>query len=93
MAPEEEIIRGGQAADVLDSAIFAEAKKAILDGIQSQMRTVPIADDKMHTRLVLTLQLWDTLEKYLENVKQTGEISAFKIAQDEERKKRFRMFG
>lgn len=93
MVPEEEIVRGGQARDVLDAPIFVEAKKAILDGIHAQMRAVPLADDKMHTRLILMLQLWDTLEKYLENVKQTGEIAEFKIQQDEERKWRFRMFG
>jgi hypothetical protein len=93
VAPEEEIIRGGQARDVLDSRIFVEAKKAILDGIHAQMRAVPLADDKMHTRLILTMQLWDTLEKYLENIKQTGEIAEFQIRQEEERKRRFKMFG
>lgn len=93
MAPEEEVIRGGQARDVLESRIFVEAKCKILDGIHAQMRAVPISDDKMHTRLILTLQLWDTLEKYLENVKQTGELASFQLQQEEDRKKRLRIFG
>ena len=92
MAPEEEIIRGGDAAQVLDAPIFVEAKKAVLDGIHRQMAVVPIADQTMHTRLITVLQLWTTLEAYLTQVRQTGEIAQFQIAQDEQRK-RFRLFG
>lgn len=92
MAPEEEIIRGGDAAQVLDAPIFVEAKKAVLDGIHRQMVVVPIADQTMHTRLITVLQLWTTLEAYLTQVRQTGEIAQFQIAQDEQRK-RFRLFG
>jgi hypothetical protein len=47
----------------------------------------------MHTRLILALQCWDALEKYLEQVKQTGEMADFQIVQQEERKKRFQIFG
>lgn len=93
MAPEEEIIRGGQAAQVLDAPIFVEAKKRVLDGIQRQMAAVPLSDQTMHTRLITVLQLWNTLESYLEQVKQTGEIADFQIKQQEEQRKRFRMFG
>jgi len=92
VAPEEEIIRGGDAAQVLDAPIFVEAKKAVLDGIHRQMVVVPIADQTMHTRLITVLQLWTTLEAYLTQVRQTGEIAQFQIAQDEQRK-RFRLFG
>lgn len=93
MAPEEEIKRGGDAAQVLDATIFLEAKKRVLDGIHEQMKRVPMADQTMHTRLILTLQCWDTLEKYLEQIKQTGELADFQIRQDEERRSRFKIFG
>ena len=93
MAPEEEIKRGGDAAQVLDATIFLEAKKRVLDGIHEQMKRVPMADQTMHTRLILTLQCWDTLEKYLEQIKQTGELADFQIRQDEERRSRFKLFG
>ncbi|KVU10669.1 hypothetical protein WK62_05235 [Burkholderia ubonensis] len=93
MAPEEEIIRGGQAAQVLDAPIFVEAKKRVLDGIHEQMKRVPMADQTMHTRLVMTLQLWHALESYLEQAKQTGELADFQIRQEEERRSRFKLFG
>lgn len=93
MSADDEIIRADKAAQVLDSTIFLEAKKHVLEGIQRQMRAVPMHEQTMHTRLILALQVWDQLEKYLESIKQTGEIRQFQIAQEEERKKRFSLFG
>jgi hypothetical protein len=90
MSPEEEIIRGGQAAQVLDAPIFVEAKRAVLDGIQRQMAAVPLSDQTMHTRLITVLQLWNTLESYLEQIKQTGEIAQFQVRQDDERRQYWR---
>lgn len=93
MGSDEEITRGGDAAQVLDSKIFVEAKQAVLEGIQRQMKAVPMSDQTMHSRLIMLLQCWSTLESYLDQVKQTGEIAQFQIKQDEERKSRFKMFG
>jgi hypothetical protein len=93
VAPEEEIIRGGDAAGVLDAPIFVEAKKAILDGINRQMAAVPLSDQTMHTRLITMIQLWNTLESYLQQIRQTGEIAQFQIQQQDEQKKRFKLFG
>lgn len=88
----EEIRRGGRAAEVLDAQVFLDAKKAVLEGIQRQMNAVPLADQTMHTRLIVALQVWNQLERYLEGVKQTGEVREFQIQQEEERKKRFALF-
>jgi hypothetical protein len=93
VAPEEEIIRGGDAAGVLDAPIFVEAKKAILDGINRQMAAVPLSDQTMHTRLITMIQLWNTLESYLQQIRQTGEIAQFQIQQQDEQRKRFKLFG
>lgn len=90
---QTEVILGGKAAQVLDSAVFLEARKHVLDGIQRQMKAVPLSDATMHTRLILALQVWDQLEKYLEHIKQTGEIRQFQITQEEDRKRRFSLFG
>jgi hypothetical protein len=89
---DEEITRGGDAAQVLDSKIFVEAKQAVLEGIQRQMKAVPMSDQTMHSRLIMLLQCWTTLESYLEQVKQTGEIAQFQVQQDEQ-KKRFKLFA
>ena len=93
MAYDEEVVRGGKAAQVLDSQVFLDAKAHVLEGIQRQMRAVPLSEQTMHTRLILALQVWDQLEKYLEQIKQTGEIRRFQITQEEERKRRFTLFG
>lgn len=93
MAYDEEVVRGGKATEVLDSTVFLEARKHVLDGIERQMRAVPLSEQTMHTRLILALQVWDQLEKYLEQIKQTGEIRQFQITQEEERKRRFTLFG
>jgi chromatin segregation and condensation protein Rec8/ScpA/Scc1 (kleisin family) len=89
----DEIVRGGKAALVLDSQVFLDAKEHVLEGIQRQMRAVPLADQNMHTRLIVAMQVWDQLEKYLEHIKQTGEIRQFQVQQEEERKRRFTLFG
>lgn len=89
----DEVVLGGKAVQVLDSAVFLEAKKHVKEGIERQMKAVPLSDQTMHTRLIVALQVWDQLEKYLEQIKQTGEIRQFQIQQEEERKKRFQIFG
>jgi hypothetical protein len=93
MAADDEIARGGEAAQVLDSAVFLAARKHVAEGIERQMKLVPLSDQTMHTRLILALQVWDSLEKYLEQIKQTGEIAQFTIKQEEERRARFKLFG
>lgn len=93
ITPEEEVIRGGEAEQVLNSVIFNAARQHVLDGIDRQMRNVPMSDEKMHSRLILTLQCWHALESYLDQIKQTGEIAEFQIQQQEEAKRRFRIFG
>lgn len=90
MSPEEELIRAGHARDVLDSTIFREAKQRVIDGIHAKMRAVPLADDKMHTKLIIALQMWTSLENYLEQVKETGKFAEFQIAENE---RKFRIFG
>ena len=90
---QDEVVLGGKAAQVLDSTVFLEAKRRVRDGIEAQMRAVPLSDQTMHTRLIVALQVWDQIEKYLENIKQTGEIRQFQITQEEERKRRFSLFG
>lgn len=89
----DDIVRAGKAEQVLDSTLFIEARKHVFEGIQAQMRSVPLSESVMHTRLITALQIWDQFEKYFEQIRQTGEIRQFQIAQEEERKRRFKMFN
>lgn len=90
MSPQEEVIRGGQARDVLDSPIFNEAKQRVIDGINAKMRSVPLTDEKMHTKLIMLLQAWNSLESYLDQVKETGKMADFQIESD---KRKLRLWG
>lgn len=82
--PEEELIRAGHAREVLDSPIFKEACERIEDSLADQRRRVPMRETDMHTRLILTEQLWGNLRDYLEQIAQTGKFAEFEI----ERRKR-----
>jgi hypothetical protein len=93
LSPEEELVKAGQAAQVLDSAIFIEAKQRVIDGIHAKMKAVPLSDEKMHTRLICLLQCWTSLESYLEGVRETGKLADFQIRATEEQKRRISIFG
>lgn len=88
MTPEEEIVRGGRARELLDSAIFKEAREHITAQINGQMAKVPIADQTTHTRLVMMLQLWNALQGWFEQVAETGKLADLQLEQ-ERRKKLF----
>lgn len=85
--PEEELIRAGQAREVLDSTVFREACERIEESLAEQRRRVPMRETDMHTRLILTEQLWSNLKDYLEQTAQTGKFAEFEIA------KRKRLFA
>lgn len=91
MAPEEEVVRGGRAAELLDSAIFKEAKQHVLDTLTAQMRKVPMSDQTMHTRLIVALQCWDAFERFFEQLKQTGEMAQIQLAQEEQKRKWYQL--
>jgi hypothetical protein len=86
MSPQEELIRAGEAKQVVESQIFKDASEHVKEGIYAQMRRVPMSDEKMHTRLILALQVWGALEQYLDGIVQTGKLAAFQI--EEEKRKR-----
>lgn len=85
MSPEEELIRAGQARDILDAPIFKEAIKRVEETLAAQRRAVPVRDVEMHTRLIITEQLWGNLTDWLEQTAMTGKFAAFEIAQQRKR--------
>lgn len=91
MSIEEELSKAGRAKEILESEIFKEMRDKVRGGIISQMEKCPIADTNLHTKLVLTLQVWGVLEKYFDTIVDTGKLAEFQLAQ--ERKKRFWQTG
>lgn len=92
MSLEEEVIKAGEAEQVLDSRIFNEAKMRVKEGILAQMKTVPLADEKMHTKLILALQIWESIESYLHQAVATGKLAKYQLSEEEKRKTFFGMF-
>ncbi len=88
----DKVYIGAEAERLLDSPIFKEASQAVRDGIISQMTKVPIKDADMHTKLVLTLQLWEALERHIRNIATTGKIEQFQIEQEAKQSKIREMF-
>jgi hypothetical protein len=81
-----EIASGSNAADLLSHPAFQAARAQILEGIAQRRRTVPIQDTAMHTRLILLEQCWGAIEAYLEQARQTGEMTKFQVAETEKRR-------
>lgn len=87
MSPEEEIVRAGEAKQLLDSRVFIEACQRIEESLAEQRRRVPIRDADMHTRLILTEQLWSNLKDWLQMTADTGRFADFAIQQREAAKR------
>lgn len=86
--PEDEVVRAGQAREVLENPMFREAVAFIEEGLKSQRRAIPLRETEMHTKLIVTEQLWENLKDWLEQTAQTGQLAQLQIAE----KKRFAMF-
>jgi hypothetical protein len=85
MSPEEELIRAGEAQRIIDSGIFKEACARVADSLADQRRRVPVRDTDMHTRLIITEQLWANLTDWLTQTAQTGQFAALTIKQRDSR--------
>lgn len=81
---EEEISRAARWSGYKEE--HKELFNAIRDGINAQMDKAPLVQTEMHTKLILTRQLLNNLEKYVENIIQTGKLAQFQIDQEEKRK-------
>lgn len=81
MSPEEEMIRAGEARQILESRMFQEACSRITESLAAQRRQVPLRDTDMHTRLIITEQLWGNLNDWLQQAVETGRFAEFTIKQ------------
>ena len=81
MTPEQEIVRAGEARQILDAPIFQAARAHIEEQLSMARRSVPIRETEMHTRLILMEQLWANLLGYFEQLAQTGKMAEIQIAE------------
>ncbi len=86
MTPEQELIRAREARQLLDSALFQDARRNLEEQLAAVRRTVPIRDTDMHTRVILMGQLWDNLVGYLEQWAQTGKFAELQLREKEQQR-------
>lgn len=79
--PEEERIRGGDAARLLDSPLFKECCETIERTMAEQRRSVPLRETEMHTRLILMEQLYGNFLDFFKQIADTGRMADLQIQQ------------
>lgn len=75
MNQREEIIRGEEAKHVLEHPLFADAVKAVRDGIVSTIANSAMGDEKAHNRLAIALQIVNQIERQLITHIETGQLA------------------
>lgn len=80
-SPEEELIRGGDAARLLDSPLWKEMREKIEGTLADGRRTVPLREVEMHTRLIITEQLWAKMLEFFQEIADTGRMAELQIQQ------------
>lgn len=75
----EEIRRGDDARQILESPLFKEAVGMVRDGLMSAMQQSALGDEKTHNRLVIGLQLLAQIEKQLQDVMLTGKMASMQV--------------
>lgn len=80
-SPEEELTRGGEAARLLDSNLWKEMRASIEATLAANRRSVPLNQTDMHTRLIITEQLWGNILDWFQEVADTGRMAEIQIQQ------------
>ncbi len=83
MTPEEELRRAGEARQILNSALFIEARKNVEEQLASLRRSVPIRETEMHTRLIIMEQLKESFFGFFEQLAQTGRMAELHLQEKE----------
>lgn len=85
MTPDEELRRGGEARQMIDSVIFQQARADLEGQLAGLRRAVPIRDQEMHTRLILMEQLSGQFFAYFEQLAQTGRMAEMHLRDQREK--------
>lgn len=78
--PQEEIIRAGQAKEIVQSALWAEACEHIEESLAAQRQAVPLREVEMHTRLIIAEQVWVKLKDFFQQIVDSGQMAELTLA-------------
>ena len=79
---KEEIFRGEQAKNILESAIYKESWEKVREGIITAWETSPIRDKEGQHELKLMLKCLKDVQNYMENVVITGKMAKIHLEKD-----------
>lgn len=77
---QEEILDGDEARRVLDSKVYKNALESVRKGLVDAMASSPMGDEKTHNRLVIALQLLNSIDRNLKSVMQTGQMAKIQVS-------------
>lgn len=86
MTPEQEIRLAGEAAQILKSPMFEQARANLVSQLAELRRRVPITETLMHTRLILMEQLMGYFFDYFDQIALTGKFAEMKLEEEAKRK-------
>ena len=78
--PQEEIVRAGQAKEIVNSVLWQDACKHIADNLAAQRQQVPLRETEMHTRLIIAEQVWGKFQDFFQQIIDTGQMAEITLA-------------
>lgn len=78
--PQEEIIRAGEAKQIIESRLWAEACAHIDANLAVQRQSVPLRETDMHTRLIIAEQVWGQFKDFFQQIVDTGQMAEITLA-------------
>lgn len=72
---ENEIRRGAQAAQLLNSPLYVEAVEKVRMGLVQRMETSAVGDRDTHHEIALSLQLLKQIHQHIKTVAETGKMA------------------
>jgi len=76
---EQERIDGEKARQLLENSVFKDAWRAAEASIVEQMADVKMRDTEMHTRLILALQILNSVRRHIQTVMDTGKMADIQL--------------
>lgn len=86
MSPEEEIVRAGEARQILGSRMFKDACANIEEQLATMRRSVPIKDTDMQSRIILMEHMYVLLTSWFQQIVDTGKMADITLRQREQQR-------
>lgn len=79
MTPEQEIKRGAEAEQVLNSHVYKEAFEQVEKSLLDALKNSALGDETTHNRIAICFQLLSRIDLALTTVMQTGKMAKIQV--------------